>query len=193
MQSVGADPEPYAKAIAERKFITGGRYLYAAGRPLHQVQNCLLLRADDSREGWSDLLHKSAMALMTGAGIGVVYSGVRHEGAKIKRTGGLATGPISLAKILNEAGRGIMQGGSRRSAIWGGLHWWHPDALKWVEAKNWSDEIRDLKAKDFNFPAPLDGTNISIILDDAFFYVLDHPHDICRAPAGALQISLCRS
>lgn len=177
MQRVGEDPLPYAQAIAARKFMTGGRYFYAAGRDLHQTQNCLLLSADDSREGWSDLMHKSAMALMTGAGIGVVYSNIRHEGAPIKRTGGLATGPISLAKIVNEAGRGIMQGGSRRSAIWAGLHWWHPDALKFIESKNWSQEVRSLKEKDFNFPATLDGTNISIILDDAFFYVLDHPHE----------------
>src|SRR5690554_6520128 len=65
------------EAIKSRKFIPGGRYLYAAGRPYHQVQNCLLLRAEDSREGWSDLLHKSSMALMTGAGIGIDYSDIR--------------------------------------------------------------------------------------------------------------------
>jgi ribonucleoside-diphosphate reductase alpha chain len=63
--------------IATRQFIPGGRYLYASGRPFHQVQNCLLLRAEDSREGWSDLLQKSSMALMTGAGIGIDYS---HQG-----------------------------------------------------------------------------------------------------------------
>jgi len=175
MQAVGEDPLPYAQAIAARKFMPGGRYFYASGRPLHQTQNCLLLLANDSREGWADLLHKSAMALMTGAGIGVVYSNVRHEVALIKRTGGLATGPISLIEILNETGRRIMQGGGRRSAIWAGLHWWHPDALKFIAAKNWSPKLRKMKGQDFNFPAPLDGTNISIILDDAFFYALEHP------------------
>src|SRR6267378_362306 len=65
--------------ITERKFMPGGRYLYAAGKPFHQVQNCLLLRAEDSREGWADLMQKSTMALMTGAGIGIDYSDVRAE------------------------------------------------------------------------------------------------------------------
>src|ERR1700677_5217486 len=60
--------------ISEQKFMPGGRYLYASGRPFHQVQNCLLMRAEDSREGWADLMHKATLALMTGAGIGVVYS-----------------------------------------------------------------------------------------------------------------------
>jgi ribonucleoside-diphosphate reductase alpha chain len=157
------------EAIAQRKFMPGGRYLYASGRPLHQVQNCLLLKAEDSREGWADLLHKATMALMTGAGIGVVYSSVRAEGKIIKRTGGKSTGPLALAQILNEVGRGIMQGGSRRSAIWAGLHWNHPDIHKFIQMKNWSPEVRAMKEKDYNFPATMDGTNISVILDDDFF------------------------
>jgi hypothetical protein len=133
------------------------------------TSNCLLLRAEDSREGWADLLHKASMALMTGAGIGVVYSDVRPEGAAIHRTGGTATGPLALMQMVNEVGRGVMQGGSRRSAIWAGLHWDHPDCMKFVTLKNWSPEVRALKERDYNFPATLDGTNISVILDDAFF------------------------
>lgn len=100
--------------ITDKKFLPGGRYLYAAGRPFHQVQNCLLLRAVDSREGWAELLHNASMALMTGAGIGIDYSDVRHKGSRIRKTGGMATGPIALMQMLNECGRGIMQGGSRR-------------------------------------------------------------------------------
>lgn len=157
------------KMIAARKFMPGGRYLYASGRPFHQVQNCLLMRADDSREGWSELLHKASMALMTGAGIGIVYSDVRAEGEPIRKTGGFATGPLALMQMTNEVGRGIMQGGSRRSAIWAGLHWNHKDILKFIEMKNWSKEVRALKEKDYNFPATMDGTNISVILDTEFF------------------------
>jgi ribonucleoside-diphosphate reductase alpha chain len=157
------------RIIAERKFIPGGRYLYASGRPYHQVQNCLLLKAEDSREGWAEIMQKSTMALMTGAGIGIVYSDLRHEGALIRKTGGMATGPLALMQMINEAGRGIMQGGSRRSAIWAGLHWNHPDVFKFIRAKNWSADVKRLKEEDYNFPASLDGTNISVILDDEFF------------------------
>lgn len=167
------------KALSERKFLPGGRYWYAAGRPFHQVNNCLMLRVHDSREGWSELLQKTSMALMTGAGIGVDYSCVRGEGRCIRKTGGTATGPIALMQMINECGRGIMQGGSRRSAIWAGLHWMHPDAQKLITSKNWSPEVMALKAKDFNFPATLDQTNISILLDDEFFDAFsssDHQH-----------------
>src|ERR1700675_1432636 len=60
--------------VEQRKFIPGGRYLYATGRPYHQVNNCLLMRAEDSREGWAEQMHKLTLGLMTGAGIGVDYS-----------------------------------------------------------------------------------------------------------------------
>lgn len=172
MKSVNADKslvKEIEQIITERKFLPGGRYLYSAGRPFHQVQNCLLLRAEDSREGWSDLLNKSTMALMSGAGIGVDYSDIRPEGKLIRKTGGVATGPLSLMQMLNEVGRGVMQGGSRRSAIWAGLNWKHPDCQKFITLKNWSPEVRKLKLNDFNFPATLDGTNISVQLDDEFF------------------------
>ncbi len=139
----------------------------------------MLLRAEDSREGWADLLQKSSLALMTGAGIGVVYSDIRGEGKQIRKTGGHSTGPLSLMQMLNEVGRGIMQGGSRRSAIWAGLHWNHPDIQKFIHIKDWSQDVKDLKAKDFNFPAALDGTNISVILDDEFFEAYnDDTHEL---------------
>lgn len=157
------------KLIENRQFLPGGRYLYASGRPLHQVQNCLLLRAEDSREGWAELLYKATMALQTGAGIGIDYSDIRPAGSLIKKTGGVASGPISPMKMVNEVGREVVQGGNRRSAIWAGLNWKHPDVLDFVRLKDWSPEVRALKEKDFNFPATMDMTNISVQLDDAFF------------------------
>jgi ribonucleoside-diphosphate reductase alpha chain len=174
LKAVGVDmrqqlAQELRRLIVERKFIPGGRYLYAAGNSFHQINNCVCLGVHDSREGWSELLMKASMALMTGAGIGVNYSDVRHDGAPIRKTGGVATGPIALMQIVNECGRGIMQGGNRRSALWAGLNWSHPDVHKFIRIKNWPSEIHVLKAKDFSFPAVLDYTNISVLLDDAFF------------------------
>jgi len=61
-----SDQEKIYKLMVERKFIPGGRYLYATGRPFHQVNNCFLFRAEDSREGWADLMSKSTSALKVG-------------------------------------------------------------------------------------------------------------------------------
>jgi ribonucleoside-diphosphate reductase alpha chain len=35
--------------------------------------------------------------------------------------------------------------------------------------KNWPDHVKELKGKDVNFPATMNGTNISVQLDDEFF------------------------
>lgn len=157
------------KIVAERKFIPGGRYLAATGRLFHQVNNCFLFRADDSREGWSDLMYKATLSLMTGGGIGCDYSAVRERGRLIRKTGGEATGPIALMQMVNESGRFIMQGGSRRSAIWAGLNWSHPDIQEFIRLKDWPEVIEQQKLINFNFPAPMDMTNISVLLDDDFF------------------------
>ena len=165
--------------IRDRKFIPGGRYLAATGRLFHQVNNCFLFRAEDSREGWADLMQKTTLSLMLGGGVGVDYSGVRREGAPIRKTGGFSTGPIALMQMVNEAGRYIMQGGSRRSAIWAGLKWSHADIQKFITLKNWIPEVREMKSKDFNFPATLDGTIISVLLDDEFFEAYgDEKHEL---------------
>jgi ribonucleotide reductase alpha subunit len=163
-----------AALLEQRKFIPGGRYLYATGREYHQTQNCALFRAEDSREDWAELMQKITVTLMSGAGIGVVYSNLRERGALIRRTGGESTGPLALMQMVNEAGRHIMQGGSRRSAIWAGLHWNHPDIHDFIRLKDWDPELRALKARDFNFPCTMDHTNISVILDDAFFEALNN-------------------
>lgn len=167
------DVEELIQFVIDRKFLPGGRYLYATGKTFHQTQNCLLLDVADSREGWADLMYRITSGLMTGAGIGVVYSKLRGNGAPVKGMGGKSTGPLALINMVNEAGRHIMQGGSRRSAIWAGLHWNHPDIFEFIKAKNWSEDIVAMKAKDFNAVAPLDMTNISVILDDNFFAALE--------------------
>jgi hypothetical protein len=157
------------EAITSREFIPGGRYLYAAGRRYQQLQNCFLFKAEDSREGWATLDHDMTSSLMTGGGVGVVYSDLRPEGSRVKGMGGQSTGPIALMNIQNEKGRFIRQGGSRRSAIWAGLHWWHADIFRFIGMKDWPEWIHQKRREDFNFPAPMDGTNISVILDDDFF------------------------
>lgn len=161
--------------MVNRRFIPGGRYLYATGRDLHQVNNCVLLRCPDSREGWATTSYQAEMALMTGAGIGVYYGDLRPSGSPITRTGGVASGPIPKMQQINETGRHTMQGGNRRSAIWAGLPWWHEDVLDFIKIKDWPAEVKALKEKDWSFPAPMDMTNISVCLDDDFFAAYNDP------------------
>lgn len=169
-----SDVKDLIKAIAEMKFIPGGRYLYYAGRPTKFFNNCYLLRAEeDTREDWASLAWKAESCLSTGGGIGADYSIYRPRGALLKRTGGVASGPIPKIQMINEQGRGIMQGASRRSAIYASLNWKHGDIYEFLNSKNWHEmkvpgtdkTVADLKRVDFNWPAPLDMTNISVNYD----------------------------
>jgi len=166
-----------AHYIDTMKFIPGGRYLYYAGRPNPFYNNCYLLKCEeDTREDWANLSWKAESCLMTGGGIGADYSVYRECGATIARTGGKASGPIPKMEMINEIGRRVMQGGSRRSAIYASLNWQHPDAPEFLTVKDWHQHkvpgtkltLADLKALDFNWPCPLDMTNISLNYDDAF-------------------------
>ena len=169
-----SDRDQLVEYIKKQQFMPGGRYLYYAGRPFKAYNNCYLLRAEeDTREEWAQLAQKSTSCLMTGGGIGVDYSILRAKGKPIKRTGGVSSGPISLMSMINEIGRNVQQGGSRRSAIYASLNWLHEDIPDFLNAKNWSDVIKEQKLTDFNFPAPLDMTNISVNYDDKWLYNAD--------------------
>lgn len=171
------------KFHSEMKFIAGGRYLYYAGRPNKYFNNCYLLKSEeDSREDWANLSWKAESCLMTGGGIGNDYSIYRASGTPISKTGGLASGPIPKMKMLNEIGRNVMQGGSRRSAIYASLNWRHGDISEFLHCKDWYNmpvsgaydsngknlTVGNLREADFNYPAPLDMTNISVNYDNKF-------------------------
>lgn len=173
-----SDRADLAQFIKEFKFVPGGRYLYYAGRTAKFYNNCYLLRVEeDSREEWSNVSWRSMSCLMTGGGIGIDYSRLRASGKPLTRTGGLASGPIPLMYAINEIGRNVMQGGSRRSAIYASLNWRHEDIYDFLKAKNWHDQTLvqgvthwDAKQVNFNHNAPLDMTNISVNYDNDWLY-----------------------
>ena len=172
------DRDQLTQYISEFKFMPGGRYLWYSGRDARFFNNCYLLRLeDDSREEWAGVTQRAMSCLMTGGGIGVDVSICRPSGRQLRRTGGVASGPIPLLYTLNEVGRNVMQGGSRRSALYGSMNWQHEDAKTLLHAKNWHDmflgnqkeyTVADMKKLNFNYAAPLDMMNVSLNYDDAW-------------------------
>ena len=166
------DVDQLVHYMTEMKFIPGGRYLWYAGRDVKYYNNCFLLKAEnDNREDWATLANKATSALMSGGGIGIDYSVYRAAGEKLSRTGGQASGPLPMMELVNGIGRNVMQGGSRRSAMYASLHWKHGDIKQFLTMKNWGHmKVGDttmgaLKEADFNFKAPMDMTNISVNYD----------------------------
>lgn len=179
------DQRQLVESIHGFKFLPGGRYLYYAGRSAKYFNNCYLLRAEeDTREEWSNVTWRAMSCLMTGGGIGIDYSKLRGSGIPLARTGGIASGPLPLMYSINEIGRNVMQGGSRRSAIYASLAREHPDIYEFLKAKNWHDQytvdglsIATIKESNFNFSAPLDCTNISVNYGDEWLNLKDRHLD----------------
>jgi ribonucleoside-diphosphate reductase alpha chain len=165
--------------MEQLKFLPGGRYIYYGGKQASFYNNCFLLKGEeDTREEWGRLLNRASDCLMSGGGIGIDYSVFRPRGSHLGRTGGTASGPIPLMHSINEVGRNVMQGGSRRSAIYASLNWQHKDVQEFMLMKNWKNQfvsegvtVHDAKRFNFNYPAPMDQTNISLNYDNKF---LDH-------------------
>ena len=173
------DRDQLAHYISQFKFLPGGRYIYYGGRPARFYNNCYLLRAEeDTREEWPALWARAGSCLMTGGGIGVDVSAFRPSGRQLTRTGGSSSGPIPWLSALNEIGRNVMQGGSRRSALYGSMNWQHEDAKHLLTIKNWHDTkiegsditVAEAKKANFNYNAPLDMMNISLNYDDNWLH-----------------------
>ncbi len=179
------DLDGLRRAISDCVIMPGGRQIYYAGRDPSTafLNNCYLLRAErDTREEWADLVWRAVSCTMTGGGIGMDVSVVRPSGRTLSRTGGISSGPLPLLEMLNDCGRHVMQGGTRRTAEYGSLNWQHEDVWAFLKSKNWHDmpiagafnedgtpfTVADAKRHDFNYRAPLDMMNISINYDDAF-------------------------
>jgi ribonucleoside-diphosphate reductase alpha chain len=111
---------------------------------------------------------------MTGGGIGVDYSVYRESDVVLGGSGGKSSGPIPKMQMVNSIGSHVMQGGSRRSAIYASLNWKHKDIPSFLTAKDWDTmpvgstgfTLKQIKEQDFNFRAPLDMTNISVNYDN---------------------------
>lgn len=174
--------EHVAEAIANRELMPGGRQNANAGYS-NMLNNCFLYRVEDSKEGIADFFRKGTITGMTGGGVGSVWSDLRPRGYAVHNNG-FSTGPCAFMQSFNEIGRGVVNGGGRRMAIWAGLHWWHPDVFEFMAMKDWDDHTKEAKEADYSAYAPMDMTNISVILDDEFFALMNDEVDTVHVDAG---------
>lgn len=150
--------------LAHNRGTVGGRIWRNAGRKRGSCGNCYILQADDSREGWGQLLKEITIISGLGGGVGINFDNIRPRGSEIKGIGGIATGAVSLMKIVNGVCNELRSGGSRRSALLFGLSYWHPDIEEFLDVK--------LDKKELN------NANISVLVDNKFFDLVEADGDI---------------
>lgn len=137
--AVGAPPDStLRKNLVERRFIPGGRILFALGNPYFTAtqKNCYVLSLrDDSLEAINDLRKEMARTYAMGGGVGIDLSMLRPNGAPVKNCALTSSGAASFADGFSHLTGEIGQNG-RRGALMISLSVDHPDVQRFIRSKN---------------------------------------------------------
>jgi ribonucleoside-diphosphate reductase alpha chain len=141
--------------MLRREFVPNTPCLVNAGKSNGQLAACFVLDVPDSIAGIMKTATDAAIIHQTGGGTGFTFEKIRPQGAMVRSTHGVASGPVSFMNIFNTTTDTVKQGGVRRGANMGIMRCSHPDVLRFIHAKNDQHSLT-------NF-------NISVTVTDAFF------------------------
>lgn len=145
----------FYKLMSTRKFLPGTPTLLNAAKPKQQLSSCFVLPVPDDLKGILESATDMALIHKSGGGTGFSFSRLRPKNDILSTSGGSTTGPISFMQMYNDITSSIRQGGVRRGANMGILHYNHPDILLFSIYK--LDEFS------------LTNFNISVTTDKEFF------------------------
>ena len=148
--------ERFFDIMADFKFLPAGRIIAGAGSDRNvTLFNCFVMGdIPDSMTGIFDQLKEAALTMQQGGGIGYDFSTLRPKGARVKKIGADASGPLSFMDVWDAMCRTIMSAGSRRGAMMGVMRCDHPDIEAFIEAKQEPGRLRMF--------------NLSVLVTDAF-------------------------
>jgi len=153
--------EMFYNALEDFRFLPGGRIIAGAGTDKNvTLYNCFVMgRIDDSLDGIFEALKEGAVTMQMGGGVGYDFSTLRPRGTPARRSGNIASGPVSFMHTWDSMCATITSAGNRRGAMMACLRCDHPDIEEFIDAKR--------------SPGVLEHFNLSVLITDDFMQAVE--------------------
>lgn len=107
---VQAVAREFRRLMVRRLFLPTSPTLMNAGCPDGLISACFVLGIEDSIEGISQAVKRTALIQKAGGGTGFAFDTPRPTGDQVESTGGTTSGPISFWRVFAETTDAIQQG-----------------------------------------------------------------------------------
>jgi ribonucleoside-diphosphate reductase alpha chain len=165
-----------------RDFLPNSPTLTGAGRDMC-LSACFVLPIEDSLDSIFETVKNAALVHKEGGGTGFDFSFLRPKGSFVRKTQGIASGPVSFLRVIDAATEAVKQGGTRRGANMGILRADHPDIEEFIRMK-----INGKSVNNFNISVAATATFMEAVKSDSPYDIYDPYHKKTVGQKKARQV-----
>ena len=154
----------FYEIMAAQKFIPNTPTLVNSGKVGQSLSACFVLPVEDDMKDILKTMSDMAMIHKMAGGTGFSFSKLRPKDDIIGTSKGKSTGPVAFMQAYNDVCSQIRQGGVRRGANMGILHYTHPDILRFAIHK-----IDEFSLTNFNISVTVTEGFMKKVKEDAKF------------------------